>query len=230
MLAVLVTIPAAIPAALRASSGNAPLWGCYLAAFAGGVSMLVPAVVCLRAARPLPRAALGFFGAVAVSLGPLAILATMLKEKTHHRPLGGATFAMVAVGVLVAATLVMSRLLAWARSDSRTERRIGQVSFVTLLALALLLASALIVPSLPEAGPIVRGGLFDGLLLTLLGALICFARIEMSVQVCRVAGRVAVAVCALALILGSWAFSSEPVRQAMVDQAPAILGFLWLLS
>jgi hypothetical protein len=72
-------------------------------ALSGSVSLLVaPSGLWLRRAvegrlPPIDRA-LGC--GVALASLPLALFASVLKSTTHHRPLGGATFAVVALGLL----------------------------------------------------------------------------------------------------------------------------------
>ena len=47
----------------------------------------------------------------ALLFGPLALFAEALILKTHHRPLGAATFAVIAVGLWVLAEIVTRRFL-----------------------------------------------------------------------------------------------------------------------
>jgi hypothetical protein len=98
------SLPAALPALLRVSSGGAGGKGALaVAALWGAVSLVVvPVGYWLRAAathglRAADRAVLA---GTALSALPLALFGGVLKSTTHHRPLGGATFAVAALCVL----------------------------------------------------------------------------------------------------------------------------------
>lgn len=56
-------------------------------------------------------------------LPPLAILGELLIERTHHRPLGAATFATIAVILWMLAEIVSRRLLNGELSPSRGHAR-----------------------------------------------------------------------------------------------------------
>ena len=55
----------------------------------------------LRVARPLPRRSPALPLGLAFAFGPLAALGSILHAHTHHRPLGAATYAVIA-GMIVA--------------------------------------------------------------------------------------------------------------------------------
>ena len=83
--------------------------------------------------------------AKAVAAAPLALLAEGLKQNTHHRPLGAATFAVLALGIIVSMMLVAWRLMVFSASGATTGRRavfwlmvagaLGSVGFVLFRAL-----------------------------------------------------------------------------------------------
>jgi hypothetical protein len=92
---------AAAPAIFRVQSagdgGRAGL------ALWGSVSLVVaPLALWLRRAvsAGLPRADQALLGGAALSALPLALCGGVLKSTTHHRPLGGATFAVAALCLL----------------------------------------------------------------------------------------------------------------------------------
>jgi len=92
-LGLLLSVPAAAPAILRA----APYASLPASAMAlmGSVSLVVvPVGLWLRGSKQ-PSVQPLLLGA-GLSALPLAIFASVLKSSTHHRPLGGATFAVVA--------------------------------------------------------------------------------------------------------------------------------------
>jgi len=100
-LGVAFSVLAALPAVVRvASDGHVAL---SALALSGSVSVLVaPTGLWLRRAEegrfaPVDRALACGIGLASL---PLALFASVLKSTTHHRPLGGATFAVVALGLL----------------------------------------------------------------------------------------------------------------------------------
>jgi len=100
-LGLLCSVPAALPAYGRVfDGGQAAL---VALALVGAVSVVVVPVGCwLRRAREagLPRADRALGCGTALSALPLALFGGVLKSTTHHRPLGGATFAVAALGLL----------------------------------------------------------------------------------------------------------------------------------
>jgi len=95
---------AALPALLRVLSGGAGGNGALAAAALwGAVSLVVvPVGYWLRqaVANGLPAADRSLLAGTALSALPLALFGGVLKSTTHHRPLGGATFAVAALCVL----------------------------------------------------------------------------------------------------------------------------------
>ena len=95
---------------------------------------------------------------------PLLPFASLLKATTHHRPLAGVTFAVVAGLVIVLGALLANRLIAL---SGRQTAVTGRLSRLALIALAALGTAALLV-SLVHAlrghpGDGYRTGLFDAL-------------------------------------------------------------------
>ena len=102
MLGLLGSAGAALPAFFRvlpdghALGAGVALWG--------SVSLLVvPVGVWLRRSRAAtwPPADRALLAGAALSALPLALFGGVLKSTTHHRPLGGATFAVAALCLLV---------------------------------------------------------------------------------------------------------------------------------
>jgi hypothetical protein len=100
-LGLLCSVPAALPAFARVFGGE------HAAATAlslvGSVSLVVvPVGVWLRRAvrAGLGRGDLALAAGAALSALPLALFGGVLKSTTHHRPLGGATFAVAALCLL----------------------------------------------------------------------------------------------------------------------------------
>ncbi len=104
---------AALLAALRAGEGLV-VW----AALAGAAAVLLgPVLAALPRLRPLP---LGL-AAAALGLGlaawPTALLLSLLKSATHHRPLGAVTFAFAAAILALGAAAAALRWLTWFRRE-----------------------------------------------------------------------------------------------------------------
>jgi hypothetical protein len=95
------SVPAALPAFVRVfTSGQAVLAAVTLV---GAVSVVVvPVGLWLRRAREagMPRMDRALACGTALSALPLALFGGVLKSTTHHRPLGGATFAVAALCLL----------------------------------------------------------------------------------------------------------------------------------
>jgi hypothetical protein len=97
----LCALPAALPALARVAH-SAPV-GLSAAALVGAVSLIVaPLGLWLRRAieAGLPRADRALLAGTSLSALPLALFGGVLKSTTHHRPLGGATFAVAALCLL----------------------------------------------------------------------------------------------------------------------------------
>jgi arylsulfatase A-like enzyme len=122
LLAALVT---AVPTALRASGAGASLLDGWLVGAAVWVGLLLPvALLRHRAARGFrgvmgadPPVHLGLTLALWAGLAVLllTLLGGVLKATTHHRGLGGATFGVVGVGLVLAALVLAVRLRALGR-------------------------------------------------------------------------------------------------------------------
>jgi hypothetical protein len=94
------SVPAALPALVRVLPDGGAMAAVTLVA---AVSLVVaPLGVWLRRARAdgLPPADRALLAGAALSALPLALFGGVLKSTTHHRPLGGATFAVAALCVL----------------------------------------------------------------------------------------------------------------------------------
>lgn len=100
-LGLLCSAPAALPACARVlGSGQG---ASAVVALIGAVSVVVvPVGYWWRRSREagFPSSDRALASGVALSSLPLALFGGVLKSTTHHRPLGGATFAVVALGFL----------------------------------------------------------------------------------------------------------------------------------
>jgi choline-sulfatase len=114
----LAAMVAALPAAVRLSRAGIPLPSALVGTFA---LLCVPIVLLIAAgsvawrglgdleAENRRRVAAGVSIWAAICLPVDAALGAVLQASTHHRPLGGVTFAAMAMGVAVAAALIAWR-------------------------------------------------------------------------------------------------------------------------
>jgi len=216
-VATLCAALAALPAALRASSAGASLPMAWLALWGAAALMSGPIAGAWRVARPLSAAAWSLPLGLALSLAPLLVFARVLKSATHHRPLGGATFAIVAALLVLGATAVAARVIAFA------GKRQGALAKAPL---ALGLAGCLLaVPlAMPLLGAGLRASALDGLLLVAGVAAGALAPERPGL------GRVGLVVWVLAVALGlGLGLGAAETRAALADRAPVLLGLAgWL--
>ncbi|MEO6601268.1 MAG: hypothetical protein ABIQ16_15430 [Polyangiaceae bacterium] len=150
---------AALPAALRFESGL--VWQAFAVCMAGCALVMAPLSAALASARGASRFRSALTVAVLLAAIPLLPFASVLKTSTHHRPLGGVTFAVLAAVALVGLSLVCGRLVTWAGEP----RPFGAAARVGLVALAALGAAALLLGLTQglKGGDAYRTGFFDAL-------------------------------------------------------------------
>ncbi len=109
-----------------------------------------------------------------------SLLGAVLREKTHHRALGGVTFALVVLGAGVFLAFVARRLAAilgalrWPDPPSARRRAVGTAACVAVLALSVGILGLRVARAAPQLSAEGRAALVDGLALAL--ALAFFAR------------------------------------------------------
>jgi hypothetical protein len=129
-LAAVCALIGSIPSALRAAREGGAFLGGWLASAATVLPLLVGFVALSRGAgrgfRMLTgnRAGRSTAAGLALWIGlaspAMVLFATVLKSATHHRGIGGATFGVGALGIVVVAALVARRVVGFARG--RVER------------------------------------------------------------------------------------------------------------
>jgi hypothetical protein len=146
-LGLLGSLAAALPGFIRASSLGLPA----LLALTGAVSLVVvPVGLWLRRAQAagFPATDRVLLAGAALSALPLALFGGVLKSTTHHRPLGGATFAVAALCLLAICIGLGFRLWGGARAASKSP---WQSLFI--LASAASLVGTLLLGTAAEARP-----------------------------------------------------------------------------
>jgi hypothetical protein len=216
----LCSVPAALPALLRVLSGDQVLLAA--AALVGAVSLVVaPLGLWLRRAREagLPRADQALMAGVALSTLPLALLGGVLKSTTHHRPLGGATFAVAALCLLALCSGLSFRVLLGASGGA--VKSTWQNLFT--LGCGLSLACALLLGAARAARPC----LVDFLALAAAAAVAGLAK--MPTGVARLKWPAVLTGWVLLLGCAGLSFTSPPLVRSLTTQAPVSFAALsWL--
>lgn len=194
---------AALPVALRAGSRG----GSVVDGLLVGAAALLPALtLCLGLFRPAGRGLRSVFGPdvvrasvlrvslfVVVALPLLAALAGVLKSVTHHRGLGGATFGVFGLAILLGSALVSHRVagvgehlgarlgVAGAGPSDASERPARSRVPVLVAGLGVLLLVALLGPLVRSgegsAAPGLRAALVDGVVAIV--AMLVFSQVEL---------------------------------------------------
>lgn len=150
---------AALPAALRFEHGL--VWQAFAVCMASCALVMAPLSAALASARTPSRFRSALTVGVLLAAVPLLPFASLLKTSTHHRPLGGVTFAVLASLVIVGLSLVSGRLVTWAR-----EQQAGNVTVRLALIGSAALGTAALLLALMHAlkgGDAYRTGVFDAL-------------------------------------------------------------------
>lgn len=160
----LVGLAAAAVAAWPAARRFEPnlVWQAFAVCTAGCAFVMAPLSAALSGASPTSRFRQALTLGVLLAAVPLLPFAALLKTSTHHRPLGGVTFAVVAGLTVVGLSLFGGRLITWAgaqRAPVRALARFGIVALAALGAAAVLLG---LIQGLRGGGAFLAG-IFDAL-------------------------------------------------------------------
>ena len=150
---------AALPAALRFESSLA--WQAFAVCMAGCALVMAPLSAALASASTSKfRTALTL--AVLLAALPLLPFATLLKTTTHHRPLGGVTFAVIAGLSIVGLALVCARFVTWAGVQPTRRALFSRVLLLVLAALGTAVLLFGLVQGL-KGGSAYQTGFYDAL-------------------------------------------------------------------
>ncbi len=216
--ATLFALLIAIPAALRASgSSRALVW----LALAGSAAILCGTLAAsIRTLRGQSHVLKTLGLAFALCLPALAIFGRILKTATHHRALGGVTFAVVGAFVLIGALLVSNRAWRWA-DDSRGK----SLLLMGAGGLGLLAGVRFCLPLVSQPG--VRMAALDGVLL-LVAAVVASMWVPHSSLQNRTLARglwAGFGLAALVLVV-----AVPTIQHSARDAAPVLFGPFWVLS
>jgi hypothetical protein len=180
LVGLLAAALAAWPAARRFEPGL--VWQAFAVCMAGCALVMAPLSAALAGSAQTTRFRQALTLGVLLAGLPLLPFAALLKTSTHHRPLGGVTFAVIAGLQIVALSLVAGRLITWAgaqRPKASAWARFGVVALAALGAAALLLG---LMQGLKGGGAF-RTGFFDAL--RVLGLATLAARVPLPAALLR---------------------------------------------
>ena len=207
---------AAMPDVRRVAEGVASP-GVVWVGLAGSTALFLgPLLVLVRAA---PARSSGFRAVLvgaALAVVPVALLGQLLKTSTHHRPLGAATFGMLALLMVLGSVFVGARLGARADTATASVRRIvfGAATALGLAGVVYVLLRALGSESMHH-------GVIDALRLLAAAAL---ARMALDQPRVETWARRAGALAWLAMVVGGMIAARGPVRDAIRERAPVLGG------
>jgi len=219
-LATIGSLVVAVPASLRVAK-DASLVMAWLALLGSTALVAAPLGAALRITRPFPRLAWCVPLGLSLAFAPLVLFARILILRTHHRPLGGATFAIVAAALLLGAIAVSARVLSWSGARTGPARSLP----LGLAGLSLAAGGLLSLPAL--AAPL-RGSLLDGVLLVAL--VLGTAAVRLPEKLERGLMRSGLVVWVLVVVLGLVVgLASADLRALLDERAPVLLGLAgWL--
>ncbi len=207
----------AIPAALRASGASRILVWLALAGSAAILcGTLAASIKTLRGQGHIYKT-LGL--AFAFSLPVLAVFGRVLKTATHHRALGGVTFAVVGAIVLLGALVLSNRAWRWADSRGKSMLLMGAGG------LGLLVGVRFCLPLVSQPG--VRMAALNGVFL-LVAAVVASMWVPHSSLQNRTLARglwAGFGLAALVLVV-----AVPGIQHSAREAAPVLFGPFWVLS
>lgn len=194
----------ALPVALRSGASFERAGLVWLAALGLYGMLLSVLAAALRVARPMPRRTPALLLGLLMAVGPLALLGMMLARHTHHRPLGAATYSVVAALIVSMTWAISNQALLSLHSPLSHRRNFGWFLIVFCGVISLGMGALPILGFLqgfgkaPLLSSIVIDGLF-GVALTMFGG---FARFPHKLEAnARVLGTLAFGVCVAAFAI-----------------------------
>ena len=176
----LAAVLAALPAAFRFQSSL--MWQAFAVCLAGSALVMAPLSAALASSggsgKFMPALTVG----VLLAALPLVPFAVVLKTSTHHRPLGGVTFAVVTALVIIGSSLFCARFVTWAGAQQSALRSASRIALVTSAALG---AAALLLGLVHglNGGDAYRTGFYDAL--RVLGLATLAARVRLPAALLR---------------------------------------------
>jgi hypothetical protein len=221
----LAAMLAALPSALRLAPES--VWPGFLVLSGATALLLAPFTASLAARSTLSGLSRILALGVGIALLPLTLAGRVLKSTTHHRPLGGATFAVVAVCVLLAGCALSARVLSWASTarsaDSRWAAR-ATLGFCVALAIFAVIATGFRV-TMGEVAQ--REGVFDAA--RALGFGVAAAWLPAPRAWARSLGSIAVVAWLCVVSFGAWLSRGPALSAELSARTPVLYAPLsWL--
>jgi hypothetical protein len=193
-----------------------PVVSVFVALFGSASLVLGMLVVATRRALPLGAVARAFVSGALIAALPLTLIAAVLQKTTHHRALGGVTFAFVALFVSFACVACARRLSELGRGALLVVATLSSAG--ALIALALGLRAVTAAPFVAVVLDAVLGVASCALALSL-------RRLPRGVL--RFATMAWAGVVAVGIFV---AVSSAPLRHALSERAPMAFAIGWALG
>jgi hypothetical protein len=219
-LGLICSLAAALPASARSLAAGLPATA-VVTLWASVSLVVLPLALWLRwgGAARLGASERALLAGAALSALPLALFGGVLKSTTHHRPLGGATFAVVALGVLALCIGLSLRVLR--RSGSTAVKSAWQKLFT--LACGLSLAGTLLL----GAAGVARPSLVD--FLAMMTAAILAGVLKIPSWLSWVKALAGLGGWAVLLVCGVLASTDPQLPRSLTTQAPVSFAALsWL--
>ena len=169
----LAAVLAALPAALRFES--ALVWQAFAVCLAGCALVMAPLSAALVGASVSKFRTSLTLGVLLASL-PLLPFAALLKTTTHHRPLGGVTFAVIAGLTIVGLSLICGRFVTWSGVQQKGRVPLARVALLASAALGTALLLLGLVQGL-RGGSAYQVGFYDALRVLALATLAARVRL-----------------------------------------------------
>jgi hypothetical protein len=215
---------AALPAALRFESGLA--WQAFAVCMAGCALVMAPLSAALAGATSTSKFRTALTVGVLLAAPPLLPFATLLKTTTHHRPLGGVTFAVIAGLSIIGSSLICARLVTWAGVQST---RLGAGVRILLVALAALGAAALLLGLVQglNGGRAYQTGFYDAL--RVLGLATLAARVRLPETLLRRVRGLGLAAWVTVVTVGVCLGRAPAMQAELASRCPVLhWPLLWL--
>ena len=194
----------ALPVALRSGGPFYAGFAVWLAAFGLlGLATSLSAGL-LRSGRPLPSSVAFVPLGLVVACGPLAFLGKLLHSTTHHRPLGAATYSVLALGITLGSMALAARTRRLLASNNPGKQTFGRILLCTCVIVSVALGLREFVALLASAKthPAYLAAILDGLLGVSLSLVGGFARFTPRFErIANVAWPLAIAICVLAMMV-----------------------------
>ena len=223
-MGLLAAVLAAWPAALRFEPGL--FWQAFLVCLAGAALVMAPLSAALATAPASSKFRQASTLGVLLASLPLLPFAAILKTSTHHRPMGGVTFAVVAGLVVVGLSLVSARLVTWAAAQHPRARAAARLCVVALAALG---AAAMVLGLTHglRGGGAFRNGFFDAL--RVLGLATLAARVRVPAGLLRRLRGFGLAAWVLVVTVGVCLGHAPAMQTELADRCPVLhWPLLWL--